>query len=520
MWGYPFASFTPRIRSRAWLVAGLGLVLLVGSAVTYFLDEARLVETQIGAGLGGLFVLGAVLLRPDTVYRAVTGRQVKYGSHAVVMSLAFIGILGVINFLSYKNNYEFDLTETGKFTLSEQTIRVLQNLDRPVQIIGFFQAGDSRLGRVQEYLERYSQYSAYLSYEFHDPKIEPGLARRFGVGGYGLVYLSGNNQYQSAGIDEQSLTSGLIRVTRAKERKLYFVTGHGEHNLDDDSAGGYSTLKQALERENYILGRLNLANGQAIPPDATALVIAGPGRELSPAEATAISGWVNAGGKLMLMVDPLQPPPLEQLLQTYGLRLGNDFVIEDYNHSLVVLGPDGLTSQVLAPMVVKYPYHEITHNLNGYRTFFPFVRSITLAPEVKGAKSVSAILATSPASWAETDFSTAEHRYTEGVDTPGPVYIGAAAEDTATGARLVVFGNAGFVANQNLSPHVANLDLFMNAVNWLTEEDELISIRPKQPGDHRLYLTAFQMNLTLFTTVIAIPLVVFLTGVGVWWKRR
>jgi ABC-type uncharacterized transport system involved in gliding motility auxiliary subunit len=171
-------------------------------------------------------------------------------------------------------------------------------------------------------------------------------------------------------------------------------------------------------------------------------------------------------------------------------------------------------------MITQYPFHEITRDLNRFQSFFPFARSVTIAPVDAPTTSVSPLLTTSPNSWAETDLASTQLEYHEGVDQSGPINIGAAAEESDSGMRLVVLGNSSFAANQSISPQVANLDLFMNAVNWLAEEEELISIRPKEPTDRQVFLTPMQNNLTLLTTLIVIPLAVFAVGMVVWWNRR
>jgi ABC-type uncharacterized transport system involved in gliding motility auxiliary subunit len=508
-------------RTYAWVIAILGIVLALGSTILYLFEKSWVFESQIGVGLGGLLLLGAVLLRPDSVRAFFTGRSVKYGSNALISSVAFIGILGLINFLSYKYEFEYDLTETGRFTLSQQTIKTLETLDEPVQVVGFFQTGDPRIGRAREYLERYSLYTPYLTYEFHDPNIEPALAQSFDLTNYGLVFVSSHGRHESAGVDEQSITSGLIRVSRDQPRNVYFLAGHGEHRLDDTTEEGYSALKQALERDNYQVSSLNLSSGQgAVPEDATVLIMAGADRELPEVEARVIADWVADGGKLMILIDPQEPVPLAPLLQTFGLFVDDGFVVEDMNNALVTLGPEGLTPQVLAPLVTHYPYHEITNSLKGYQSFYPYARSMTLIPTQDYSKNVAPILSTSPGSWLETDPQAAQPEFDDGVDLRGPLHIGAAAENSQNEARLVVIGDAGFVTNQNASPQMANLDLFLNAVNWLTEEEALISIRPKQPENRQLFLTATQVNMTLLTSVIIIPLAVFTVGLGVWWKRR
>jgi ABC-type uncharacterized transport system involved in gliding motility auxiliary subunit len=247
----------PKIEVYAWLLASLGMLLLILGVILFMVNRRLAFEWQIGLGLGGVLILGAVLLRPNAVRTALTGRSVKYGSNAVVISLAFIGILSLINVIANKHNREYDLTDTGVFTLSEQTLNILSALDEPVQVIGFFQAGDPALRLARDYLERYSQHTDLLSYEFHDPTIEPALARSLELASYGaLVFVSGTNKHEVTGIDEQSITSGLIRVTNDTPRAVYFITGHGEHRIDDGGPEGYDTLRQGLEWENYVANPL------------------------------------------------------------------------------------------------------------------------------------------------------------------------------------------------------------------------------------------------------------------------
>lgn len=510
----------PILQSYAWLMVIISLLTLVGSGVIYLINQSWAIQSQIGAGVGAVLLLGAVLLRPDAVRTILTGRPVKYASNAVVMSLAFISILGLINFLAPKYEWEYDLTETGQFTLSEQTIQILEKIDRPVAVIGFFQNSDPRLSRARDYLERYSHYTHHLTYEFHDPEIEPILAQEYELNNYGLVFVSDNHRYEVSSVDEQTITSGLLRVTSDEQKKVYLIIGHGEHSLTDDAQEGYSGVKQALERENYLVENINLAAAEAMPADVTVMILAGADQQLADTEVQLIADWMATGGKLMVLVDPLEPVPLENVLKEYGLSLGNNFVIEDKQHTLVILGPEGLVPQVIAPLIYQYPYHEITRDLNGFQSFFPFARSIAITKVEDPNKNAQAILDTSQKSWAETDLESTQPEYTPDRDLPGPLHLAAAAEDYQSGTRLVVFGNAGFVTNQNISPQWANLDLFMNAVNWLAEEEDLISIRPKEPTNRRLFLNPLQSSLTIFTTLIIIPLAVFVAGIGVWWKRR
>ena len=206
----PFKDF-------AWLIALVGSILLIVSGIIYVAQQGWSIYAQIGGGTGLALVLSAAFLRPDVVRTFLAGRPVKYASHAVVKSLAVLGILILINFLATNYRWEIDLSETGQFTLSKETIQLLQQLDRPVEVVGFFQRGDPRLRVAQDYLERYCRHTNFLTYEFHNPDLNPGLAKRYGLSNYGLVFVSGDKRFEESTIDEQSITRGLTQVTGKEE---------------------------------------------------------------------------------------------------------------------------------------------------------------------------------------------------------------------------------------------------------------------------------------------------------------
>jgi ABC-type uncharacterized transport system involved in gliding motility auxiliary subunit len=209
----------PAYRSYPRLVAGTGSLLIVGSSVIYLVDPTQKLWIKIGISVGVVLLLVAILLRPAAVHQVLTGRRVQYASNAFIMCLAFAGILGLINFLSFENSYELDLTETGEYTLSPQTISVLENLTEPVQIVGFFRAEDQRRTRANEILKRYGRHSDLLDYGLHDPISEPALADSYDLNDFGLVFVSGVHRYEAHRVSEQSITTGLMCVTTHRHNR-------------------------------------------------------------------------------------------------------------------------------------------------------------------------------------------------------------------------------------------------------------------------------------------------------------
>jgi len=204
-------------RNFAWLIALIGSLLLIAGGIIYVINQGWSIYAQIGGGFGLVLVLAATFLRPDVIRTFLAGRPVKYASHAIIKSVAFLGILILINILAVTYGWEADLSETDQFTLSDETIQVLQQLDRPVEVIGFFQYGDPRLRVAQDYLERYCRHTNFLSYEFHNPDLNPGLAKNYGLSDYGLVFVSENNRYEESRVDEEAITRGLTRVIDKKD---------------------------------------------------------------------------------------------------------------------------------------------------------------------------------------------------------------------------------------------------------------------------------------------------------------
>ena len=193
-------------------MALVGGMVLVGSGVYYLVYPHRALTAQFGLSLGVMLLLVAVLLKPSVVYIVITGRS-QNTTDALVMCLAFAGILLVINFLSVKYNYEFDLTDTGEFTLSHKTMEVLEGLTEPVQIIGFFRAGDQRWAEAKVYLERYAHYSNLLTYKLYDPSNEMFLVKKYKIDSYGLLFVNGSHRYATPNVNEATITTGLMCVT-------------------------------------------------------------------------------------------------------------------------------------------------------------------------------------------------------------------------------------------------------------------------------------------------------------------
>ncbi|MBN2356521.1 GldG family protein [candidate division KSB1 bacterium] len=470
--------------------------------------------------VGGVLVIAYLILEFEEIKRGLSSRSTKFGSNAALMIVIVFGILIVLNIFTSRFSWRLDTTAAKQFSLAEQTRNILKNLEKEVRVTGFFKSGEE--ARVKELLTEYAHYSKKITYEFVDPDKEPGLAKKYNIKAYGTLVLEGNGKEEKIEkSQEEDLTNALIKVTREGQKKIYFTTGHGEKDYDQTEQFGLSTAKESILDENYLIEKILLAEKDAIPEDCAVLVISGPKTDLFQKERNLIDEYLRKGGKVLFMLDPDAGNTYSVLLDDWGFNVGNDVVVDASGlGQLFGAGPT-------IPIVSQYETHAMTKDF-GLMTFFPEARSISKGTVPSGA-TFNEIGKTNPRSWGETSpISTGKIGFDDGRDLRGPITLIAACETSAanptpgkTGAktRIVVIGDSDFPTNAYFKLQ-GNGDLFMNALSWLAEEEDLISVRPKDPEDRRISLTKTQSMIILYVGVILMPLVIFIVGIVVYRKHK
>jgi ABC-type uncharacterized transport system involved in gliding motility auxiliary subunit len=444
-----------------------------------------------------------------------------HGTNALVLTVLIVGILTAINYLSWKTGSRIDVTRERLHSVSDQTIKVLDGVNRDIDVLAFFKdVGPDRL-EFQELMSEYTGRSNKINFRFVDADKEPGVARKYGVSEYGTVVLSsGDREIKvkvadpvSGGIKnntEEELTNALIKLSTDKKKGVYFLVGHGERDINNNSeTRGLGKLKKALEDEGYGVGELLLLRESLIPSKNSILIIASPAKPLTEEELGAIKKYLDEGGRAIFLMEPRTGGDLVSLLRDYGIEVEDDIVIDP--SSKMVGGGD------VAPIVAQYPKHEITDNFR-LATIFPFARSINVTGK-DGVKN-KLIANTSQFSWSERNLSL----FDQGVakqddgDKPGPLGVAEVSEIGKKG-KLAVFGSADFVSNRYFD-FSGNSDLFLNTVHWIVGDENLISIRPKVAEKGKLTITQSQLNVIFMATVVFLPAIVLFSGIGVWLKRR
>ena len=507
---------------REWLnlyskyAALLGLACILVALGGWLVAGQAQLWVEILGIVGLLLVAVTVLLQPAQVKAVLTGRQVRYGGNAVVMSIAFLLILGLLNYLGARHHQRWDVTAEKSFSLSEQTIQILKGLKEPVQVKLFFTPQAMGRAEAEDLIKEYAIRSNKLSYEFIDPVTQRRQALDYQVARDGtIIFERGVRREVTFGYQEQDLTSTLLKVSRDTVKGVYFLTGHQERDPESQEQGGYSLIKQVLERENYKVGKFNYVVTDTVPSDVAVLVVAGPRKPLSAEETLRLSRYVDQGDSLLILAEPGIPDPFGGMLSAYGVELPDDVIIDPTR---------SFFGDIASPLADSYGFHQITKDLGGLTTFFPTARSVVLSDPGPEGWARQLLVTTSNDSWAETGYREQQVK-PDANEVKGPLGLMAVVEPSEVGAgkgRVVIVGDADFVSDDVLNSvaNVGNVDLFMNAVNWLATEEELITIRPKAPEQREVILTPPQARAIIYSNILFVPLLVLAAGALVWWRRR
>ena len=518
------------------IVGWLGMAIIAGAVAIRFGLPSKMDYAYYMALAGLACMLLYVLSQWREIASAFSTRQAQQGTLLGVSVVVVLGILVGINYVGKKQNKRWDLTANQQFSLSDQTKNLLTKLDSPLQMLVFTQ--EPGFPAFRDRLKEYEYASKQISTQYIDPDKQREVAQQNGVTQYDTIVLKYKDHVErvtgSGGQPppEQDLTNGIIKVVSGKQKKVYFTSGHGEKDTTASDRLGYSGIDSALTHENYVVDKVVIAQTGSVPDDCNVLVIAGPKNDFLPGEIDAIKKYLDKAGKLLMLIDPpekFDSPPLTNLIalaHDWGMDVGNNVVV-DVSGMGQLIG----ASEII-PIAASYPQHPITDRFQVI-TAYPLVRTVTPVPGGVNNHNAQSIVETSPQSWAETDLKDLyaskpirpgdkkAQSIAAAVSAPANVAADAKAEPDAPKpeTRVVVFGDSDFASNST-GGIAGNKDLFMNTIGWLSQQENLISIRPKDASDRRLTLTSAQQTNIIIMAMFIIPGLVFLAGGLTWWRRR
>ncbi len=518
-------------RRSAALYGILGLIALLFAGFAYFVASAFRPYIFINLIAGVFLIVMWISSGWSEVGAFVGQRSTQYGANAVIYSIIFVAILIAVNYISNLHHRRLDMSEEKVYSLSTQSVNVVKNLQKPLKMYGFFAGGDNPAAR--QLYEEYSYASPKVTFQMVDPDRNPELAERYKVSALGTTHLQYGGDEGGAGTNvseptEEAITNAIIRVSKSTKKTICFLDGHGEADPDDMTGqNGYGTLKTALEGEGFQIKKTLLATEAAVPTDCTILAVAGPVKPLDPHEIDAIGKYLDGGGRALITFRAPRPnneideTALVKLVGQWGVEAGNDIVVDQVTRLFAA------PSLGVSPLVQSYGTHPITKDFKE-RTIFPMARSVTPVEKPKQGQTVTPLAMTSGTSWAESDIDGIFKRQEAKLDPSdkrGPIDLADAIQEAEGKAgagketRIVVIGSTDAGDNQWVG-QLFNRDFFVNSTDWLSGEENQISIRPRQLRSSRFRLTAEQFTIVFILSVLLLPELLLIVGIVVWWERR
>jgi ABC-type uncharacterized transport system involved in gliding motility auxiliary subunit len=499
--------------SRWCLIAGL--LLLAAGLIIYSVTNVWQLKSLVIIALGcGLTVFA--LIRID-LKKFLRDRRLIYSGNMIVIIVLVIAIVGMINFFLARHTWRVDTTAGKTFSLSPQTVKILDNLKEDLNVLAF----DKKMnkGSIEDLLQEYAHITPRFKWQMIDPDEKPAIAKKYKIKQYGnLVIIAGSREEQINTATEEALTNAIIKVTREKTKKVVFVSGHGELSIKSTERDGYADAKTAIEEQNYAVTELLLAGLDSIPEDISVIIVPGPRKDFFQGELDLMTDYLKHGGSALFLLDPPPGNGMTKYMRNWQVNIGNDLVVDASGFGrLLGAGPE-------VPLVSSYGDHPSVAELNGLMTFFPLTRSVKPIESQDSKITVATIAETGPNSYAidQKRIKGEEEISIKPDDPRGPISIACAISiDQQDGhkTRIVTVGDADFASNAYFVSQ-ANGDFFMNVVSWLMADEDLISIRPHDPEVRMVNTTPAQMRIVFWLVVIILPLIAFGAAILVFVRRR
>lgn len=454
---------------------------------------------------------------------------------AIIYSAIVAFILIVVNIGSHDFNKQFDYTVEKINTISEQTEKVVASINEPMKITTFFEnqgeQANIKLG-LKSLLEKYRGLNKNIEVQHADPDKDKILAEQKHAGDGDIVIEYKGQSHISKDASEQGITQSILKVTRTNTPVICFTSGHGEMTLDtaEENPRSLSILKASLANEGYMPKTLDLLT-DTVPSECSVVVIPSPQQRFPSSEVAVVSKYLENGGKLIALLDPLIPNTkieqskivigssgFEDLMKKWGVKLGNNLMLEKH---LTLFQGEVVDLSVRS---TNYGNHPIVDSLKGKQTYFNTIQSVEKIEGFQGTSYELIRSAGNGKSWAETNIDLLfkqQKADPDGNDIIGPVNVAMASEkEGAQKTQLVVIGDGDFISNGLIQSYEFNYDLFLNALNWMSGDVEKISIRPKKIKTSAIELSTEESYTIFYLAIVGLPMIVLIFGINLWWYRR
>lgn len=449
--------------------------------------------------------------------------QLRLAGASFVVLVAVVA--GLILWLSNVYRGEIDMTRSGRNSLSESSIAAVKLLEKPIRITSFAGNDPELRERIDRLVNSYHRYKKDIELVYVDPNTEPQRVRDAGIRYYGQLLLEYDGAREVLNeLSEEALTNALTRLGHRGERWLVFLVGHGERQPDRGANFDLSKWSEQLVKRGFRTRSLSLAENPQIPENTSVLVIAGPQVDLLPGEVKKIEAFVQQGGNLLWLMDPGSTHGLDALAEQLGIEFEPGTIVD--------LKSQQLTGHPTALVVSEYGNHPAVSNFQD-NTVFPNACGISILdgetgpPEENEGQDDSnwdrqVLIDTRTTSWSETGNLDRAIAFNKGKDIPGPLNVAIAATRKVDDKdqRVTVICDGDFASNAFVMGNGGNLDFAMSIANWLSHDDDYISIPTRTVADRTLQLSGTARTLIMVFFVILLPLALTASGILIWLRRR
>jgi ABC-type uncharacterized transport system involved in gliding motility auxiliary subunit len=467
-------------------------------------------------------------------------RHVLYGAGSALSVLLVVGILLLASLLANWHPLRWDVTREQTQSLSPVSKALLKDVTKPLTMTVFLPEGAGERQTAKEVVQLYAFNNPQVSYHFVDPEKDPLKAQQAGYRYAGNVLLDYQERHQMADQpDENAITNALRKVLKLERKKVYFLAGHGERDLNDAKPGGFQVAKKALDNEGYDVEPLNLLTRGAIPPDAAVVIIAGPKKPLMSTEVQSLKSYLEHGGRLLVMLEAFEDGGLKDFLAGYGVDLDNGLIL-DVNQVSQSLG-----LSAVMPIVSQYGPSKITQDFKNIVTIYPMARPLFLKQEQQDITllPLATTMSTSYEKLGKDWIKAEKAAFDPAIDKKGPFTLAVQAEIKPTppqeaqaqpGAAqkppqaakpeadsktyMIVFGDVDFAANSFFNLF-GNGDLFLNTANFLAQAMGQITVRTEGKAQ-LLTLRGYQAWWLLLASLVWAPVIMLVAGVWAYRRRR
>ncbi|KPK12255.1 MAG: hypothetical protein AMJ68_02760 [Acidithiobacillales bacterium SG8_45] len=443
-------------------------------------------------------------------------------------SFVFLALLvaGLILWLSNVYRAEIDLTRSGRNSLSDASIELIQRLDKPLKVTAFTGDNPELRANVDQLVQSYRRYKKDIELSYVDPNTDPQQVREAGIRYYSQLLLEYEGSKEVlAELNEEAMTNAITRLGHRGERWLVFLTGHGERQPDREANFDLSRLAEHLRQRGFRTRGLSLAEIPQIPQNTSVLVIAGPQVPLLAGEVKKIQAYVEEGGNLLWMMDPGPLHGLDPLAEQLGIEFEAGTIVDEVSQQI--------TGSATALVIAEYGTHPAVTNFHA-NTVFPNACAITIPegdapaekqpedPDAEGNWQHQVLIDTRTAAWSETGPLNRRITFDKGKDLPGPLNLAVAATRNIKDKeqRVAVICDGDFASNAFVLGNGGNLDFAMSIANWLSHDDAYINVPVRTVSDQVLQLSGTTRTILMLLFVFVIPLSLVASGIAIWLRRR